>query len=92
MADGKGFRLLYPPLADSDYLRQNFEELACIIRFGIQDTMIVNGQEYSLAMPGIKELNDIEITNVINYINFRWKYQEEEIQVNDVKSKLESCN
>ena len=92
MEDGQGFRLLYPPLAESDYLLQNFEKLPCIIRYGIISPTIVNDQRFDLPMLGIKELNEVEITNLINYINFRWEYQDTQIKISDVQESLNNCD
>ena len=35
MDNGEGLRSLYPPLANSDYLEKNHDQLACIIANGI---------------------------------------------------------
>lgn len=68
MPDGQGLKSLYPPIAQSDYTQENASELACIIRNGIKDTITVNGKTYNNPMPGIPELNSVEIANIANYI------------------------
>lgn len=72
MEDGTGLGKVLPPVANSDYLQNNFLNLPCIMKHGIQDTIIVNGNEYSQAMAGINLLSPVEISNIINYINFKW--------------------
>ena len=44
----------------------------CIIRYGLADTIQVNGKDYWQPMTGIAHLTDIEISNIINYINEAW--------------------
>lgn len=92
MPDGSGLGALYPPLADSDYLRNNQGKLACIIKYGITDTLIVNGVQYELPMEGIKKLNEVEITNIINYINTAWNNQIAEQKLEDISLQLKKCN
>lgn len=91
MEDGKGFKMLYPPLAASDYLAENQDLIACIIRYGQQDTIIVNGEIYSLPMLGVKELNDVEITNIINYINTSWGNNLPPSKLETVSEQLAQC-
>ena len=62
MQDGAGLRGLIPPLANADYLKNNQESLACVIRYGLKGTIIVNGKEYNTQMAGIPEINDVQIT------------------------------
>ena len=46
MEDGTGLIGNIPPLAGADFLKKYASDLPCIIRYGIQDTIIVNGKEY----------------------------------------------
>jgi mono/diheme cytochrome c family protein len=68
MSDGKGLAALIPPLAQSDYLHSNRDKIACIIKYGLHDTIQVNGILYDIPMDGIATLNSIEINNICNYI------------------------
>jgi mono/diheme cytochrome c family protein len=66
---GKGKRI--PPLANSDYLRNNQEASIRGILFGQNEEIIVNGISYNRKMKAIK-LSDIEIAHVMNYIQNSW--------------------
>lgn len=92
MEDGKGFKKLYPPLASADYLFENQEKIACIIRYGQDDTIVVNGEIYNLPMLGIKELNDVEIVNIINYINTSWENNLPPVKLKTVSDQLLQCD
>lgn len=92
MEDGTGLKGLYPPLAQSDYLANHQTDLPCIIRHGISDSIQVNGQWFQQPMAAIPSLSEIEITNILNYINHSWKNNLPHITVETVKMQLENCN
>ena len=67
---------LYPPLAHSDYLVNNQNILPRIIKFGLKDTITVNGKVYDFqAMEGFGSLTPFQINNIICYINTNWGNQ-----------------
>ncbi len=90
--NGQGLRNLIPPLAGADYLETHKEEIACIIRYGIEGEMIVNGESYNSQMVGIPILTDVQINNIINYINQAWGNNYGLSNVKMVKEQLENCN
>lgn len=91
MDDGTGLQGLIPPLAHADYVAQNQDKLACIIRYGMEGPVVVNDTTYNQEMAGIPQLTDFEITNVINYINHSWGNDYDYMQYADVKEALEEC-
>ncbi len=91
MDDGSGLEGLIPPLAGADWLRQRQSDVACLIRYGIQDTLVVNGERYGQPMAGIDRLTDTEITNIINYINHAWGNKYGVVKFEDVRDQLENC-
>lgn len=90
-AGGEGLAKLYPPLKDSDYWRDNMDDIPCIIRNGLKDTIRVNGIEYSTPMAGIPSLTEYEISNIINYINYAWYDSSHKIKFKDVLENLDDC-
>ncbi len=91
MADGTGLAELIPPLAQSDYLQNNNLATVCIIRYGQEGKIIVNGRTYENPMPGVDRLSDFEITNIINYINQAWGNEYGYIKLADVRQQLTEC-
>lgn len=91
MEDGTGLRGRIPPLAKSDYLRKRPDDIACIIRYGKTGEIEVNGKTYSEAMPGVPQLTDFEITNIINYIHQAWGNEYGYVKVQEVQKALEKC-
>ena len=91
MEDGTGLPGNIPPLAGADFLTTHAAELPCIIRYGIQDTIVVNGVTYSAPMAGVPQLTDIEITNIINYMNHAWGNDNGFTRPDDVQKLLANC-
>jgi cytochrome c551 len=90
--DGLGLGLLIPAVAGSDYLVPNRDQLACMIRYGLADTIVVNGQEYGgQPMPANAKLNAIQITNVLNYIGQNWGNTVAPFQLKEIEKALETC-
>ena len=90
--DGLGFGKIYPPIANSDYLRNHAGDLTCIIRNGMWDTIVVNGKTYKEPMPENLRLDDIAINNINNYINYAWPYKEGRTTITEVRSELAKCD
>ena len=91
MDAGEGLGALIPPLVAADYLTENRDQLACILRHGLQDTIVVNGKTYAEKMPGNDKLTEIQITNVLNYVLQSWGNQVPPLTFEEVKTSLERC-
>lgn len=90
MEDGSGLGKNIPPLAGADYLTNNRTQLGCIIRYGIQDTIVVNGVTYNQAMAGIK-LEDVEIANILNYVFHAWGNELPDMTIKELEVQLQAC-
>lgn len=91
MEDGMGLGGNIPPLAGADFLGKERDRLACIIRYGIQEEIVVNGKTYQEPMLGIEQLSDAEITNVINYISNAWGNELPFVPITEVQASLKEC-
>lgn len=91
MENGKGLSQLIPSLENSNYLKVNQDVLPCIIRNGILSTVADDSDEVQLSMPAHPELNDIEVLNICNYINNAWGNKMAEINMVNMKTKLQRC-
>lgn len=72
MTDGSGLQNLIPPLNNKEYLKGKNDIIACAIVKGVKGEIQIAGKTYNTEMEPIMALNDIEITNVINYIQYTW--------------------
>lgn len=91
MEDGSGLRGVIPPLAKADYVLEHGADMACLIRFGMEGEVVVNGRTYSRPMYGHVDIKEVEIRNIINYMKNAWGNQGEEISFAEVKAALEAC-
>lgn len=91
MEDGTGLKGNIPPLAGSDYLRNNAVSIACVIRYGLNEPITVNGKIYDQPMAGIPKLNEFEIANLINYIHHSWGNDLGYVSLEKVRSALDTC-
>ena len=71
LADGKGVPNIFPPIAGSDYLRENQIKSIKAIKNGLSGEIIVNGKTYNNAMAPLG-LSNKEVADVVNYINNSW--------------------
>jgi len=88
MEEGEGLRQLIPPLAGSDYLRDNPREVIRGIRYGMEGTLVVNGVAYNQPMPGNDELSEFQIVNIVNYLNQAWGNDYGLVTVTDTRKWL----
>jgi mono/diheme cytochrome c family protein len=71
-ADGAGLAGLYPPLANSDYLKANKTAVLCSIRYGQQGPIRVNGKTYNRVMPAQLQMSALEVAEITTYIYSQW--------------------
>lgn len=90
--DGKGLARLIPPLAKSDYLLQDAGRTVCLIKNGIAGgEMVVNGVVYNQKMPANPALKNIEIAQIITFINNNWGNEQGYTSVREVEDHLSAC-
>nr|WP_321235115.1 cytochrome c [uncultured Psychroserpens sp.] len=86
LPNGKGLPKVFPPLAKSDYLKNNRLGSIRSIKYGQSGEIIVNGQTYNGVMAPLG-LNDEEIADVMNYITNSWgNYNAKLITVKEVSA------
>ncbi len=71
-ADGKGLGTLYPPLAESDFLKNNKKAVICTILNGMDGAIVVNGKTFHQPMPSNPLLKPIDIAEIVTYIYNKW--------------------
>ena len=89
--NGKGLGLVYPPLAPSDFMDKNFDEVICMIKKGRKGKMIVNGNMYNQPMPGVPLLTELEIAEIATYIYNSWGHEKGLIEAKEVNRSLQPC-
>lgn len=71
LSGGEGIEGTFPPLKDSDWLREKRAETIHAIKYGLSGEIEVNGQTYNNFMPDLG-LSDQETADVLNYIFNSW--------------------
>ena len=83
---------IFPPLKGSDYLRDNQDKIACIIKYGTKEDLTVNGKTYKVKMNGFNKFSAQEIGQIINYINNSWGNENGTTNTERVIKELQSCD
>ncbi len=85
--DGKGVSGAFPPLAGSDYLKNDINKVISVVKKGLSGSIKVNGDKYDGVMPSLS-LSDEDIANVLTYVYHSWGNSKKTIlpkQVGSVK-------
>ena len=90
-ADGSGLEELIPPLTDTTYLRSNKSSLACIIRYGMEGEITINGKKYDKPMPADDHLAPIEIAQIITFITNSFGNNQGLYDIHAVEKDLKDC-
>lgn len=88
--DGKGLEALYPPINGSDYLK-NKDAVICLIRYGQQGQIVVNGRTYNRPMPANPQLTDIDIAEITTFLYNKWGGETVISDVKEVSKVLDTC-
>ena len=67
-SEGEGLAGLYPPLADADWVMEHHQRIPCVMKFGLGDSIQVNGQWFHQPMMPVEELSEIERLNILNFV------------------------
>jgi mono/diheme cytochrome c family protein len=89
-AHGEGLLSLIPPLTDSVYFRNNKTKLACSIRFGLKDPIIVGGKGFVSVMPR-QDISPIELAEVITYVQNSFGNKLGLTTVDHVRADIANC-
>ena len=81
--DGRGVVGAFPPLAGSDWLKDNKEGAVSAIINGLSGKITVNGQIYNGVMPAMS-LSDEDIVNVLNYVYSAWENPGYSVELQEV--------
>ena len=67
-ANGAGLPGVFPPLAQSDYLKADPKRSIAAVLHGLSGKLTVNGKDYDSVMPPMNQLNDDEVANILTYV------------------------
>ncbi len=90
-ANGEGLGELAPPLTDTIFLKVNKHKVACYIKHGVDEPMVINGVTYHEKMPGNKDLHTIDITQLTVYITNAFGNNQGMYTQDEVAEDLANC-
>jgi len=90
-AKGEGLGKLYPPLTDQKFLEENRDKLACIVKNGMAGEIMVNGEKFNQAMPGVPSLTNIDVAYVLTYITTYFGNSTTHFTQEEVIQMLKDC-
>jgi len=82
-AEGQGMPGIFPPLAQSDYLMADPDRAVRILLQGLNEPIIVNGNQYNGVMPKLP-LSDQDIAAVLSYVRNNFGNRGSTIKLADV--------
>ncbi len=88
MSNGKGVPSAFPPLDNSDYLKNKRTASIRAIKYGLKGEITVNGKTYNSAMAK-QGLSNEEIADVMNYITNSWTNENKLLITVDEVSKVQ---
>lgn len=71
-SDGLGRPPTFPPLAGSEWLELGPEAVSLVVLLGLRGEIEVAGRTYRGYMPTMRQLDDSEITLILDYIDQQW--------------------
>jgi nitrite reductase (NO-forming)/hydroxylamine reductase len=74
----------FPPLAQSDFLQGNRQEVMQAALFGLSGPITVNGQDYNGVMPSMGYLADEDLAAVLTYVFSSWGNTGSAVSVEEV--------
>lgn len=89
--NGEGLGELAPPLTDTIFLKTNKQNLACYIKNGVNQPMLINGKTYHEKMPGFKDLHDIDLAQLVVYITNSFGNKQGMYTYEQVAKDLKNC-
>ena len=87
LPNGKGVPKAFPPLANSDFLKENQDLSIKAVKYGMTGEILVNGVTYNSAMAPLG-LSNKEVADVMNYINTAWGNNIENVITEAYVSKI----
>jgi nitrite reductase (NO-forming)/hydroxylamine reductase len=83
-ANGAGLKGAFPPLAKSDYIKNDPKRLLEVTVKGLSGPITVNGEQYNNVMPAMSYLSDGELSAILTHVLNSWDNPGGKVTVADV--------
>ncbi len=92
MEDGSGLGSVIPDLREKDLWQFGSEDLPCLIRWGSVVRVTDRRLQYPTPMPPHPSLTEVEIANILNFLQDRWGDPSRFYTPEDIRKQLERCS
>jgi cytochrome c551 len=89
--DGTGLAGLYPPIANSEFLKGNKLKMICYMHNGINDSLTINGKRYKQAMPANRALEPLDLAEIATFVYNKWGGETKITDITTVEEALLNC-
>lgn len=89
--DGKGMANLYPPINQKEFLPDNQQLFACIVKNGTSGEITIDGRKFNRPMPANPKLTTIEIAEIATYVYNKWGGDSTYMKIDSVNHALLRC-
>ena len=87
---GEGLKNLYPPLMKNEHLK-DIKYVVCVIKNGASGSLKLNGKVYDQAMPANPRMYDLDMAQLVTFLNSRFLSSDVKLETNDVRGILDAC-
>ncbi|MDX1499962.1 MAG: cytochrome c [Woeseiaceae bacterium] len=87
--NGQGLPGAFPPLAQSDYLDRDREQVLRVALLGLSGPITVNGVQYNGVMPSMAYLSDEELAAAMTYVFNAWGNSYAAVSANEIAALRE---
>ncbi len=88
--NGEGLQGLIPPLTDSVYLKNNENQLACSIKYGLKGQLSIAGRSFEGEMPA-NDLAPVDLAQVLTYVTNSFGNKAGIVDLTQVQADLTRC-
>ena len=88
---GTGLGRVYPPVGKSDFIDDHLDEVICLLKYGREGELTVNGTMFNQTMPPTN-LSNLEIAEVATYLYNNWGRSKGIIEVSTIDTYLQKCD
>lgn len=90
-AEGEGFAALYPPVKNADYFQEDVPRSVCIMKFGMEGEIMVNGKSYNQMMPAFNDLTNLELAEITTFLLNVFNDSTAIVTQHQIREYLEEC-
>lgn len=83
--DGSGVPMMFPPITQSEIIQGDKDKLITVILDGMSGKVEIKGEEYNSDMPPQRDnLNDQQLTDLVNFLRNSFDNKADEISIDEV--------